>query len=227
MAEHLSPLALDTLAAGLTVEPAASSHLAGCAECRVRLEALKAERAALLQAPRFKALLTQLEPKAAAPRTLPRWAPVLIALAAALLVVVGTRFLPRDDGTTLKGQQTVELLKDGQTPVTQAHVGDKLTIAVGGAGQRAVAAFTVDDRGEVLELLPSTPIAAGAQVPVGKVFEVTPGGALAVFACFGDHPLPVASLRSEIFRYAMRPKKTPLDAEPPPGCAKTRLEVLP
>ncbi len=226
MAEHLSALALDTLAADLPVDLPASSHVATCGSCRAKLDALKAERAATMEGPRFKALLTKLEPQAAAPR--PRWVPVLLAIAAALLVLAGSRFLfPKQDDTILKGRQTIELLKNGDTPVTQAHVGDKLSIAVGGAGKHAVAAFTVAETGEVLELLPSTPIAAGARVQVGKTFEVTPGGRLAVFACFGDHPLAMDALKAELFKQALRPKKTPLDALPPEGCAKTSLEVLP
>jgi membrane protein implicated in regulation of membrane protease activity len=226
MADHLSPLALDTLAAGLPVDLPASSHVASCGLCRLKLDALKAERAATMEEPRFKALLTMLEPQAAT--SSPRWVPVLFAIAAGLLVVAGSRFLiAKPDDTILKGQQTIELLKNGDTPVTQAHVGDKLSIAVGGAGQRAVAAFTLAETGEVLELLPSTPIAPGARVQVGKTFEVTPGGPLAVFACFGDHPLSMDALKFELFKQAMRPKKTPLDALPPAGCAKTSLEVLP
>jgi hypothetical protein len=227
MADHLSALTLDTLAAGLAVDLASSSHLAACADCRAKLDALKSERSALMQEPRFSALRDTLQPTAPVKKGLPRWAPFALAIAAALLVVAGTRFLPTSDGTILKGQQTIELLKDGTTPVTQAHVGEKLSIAVGGAGERAVAAFTLDDRGEVVVLLPSTPIAPGARVPVGNPFEVTPGEAVSIYACFGDHPLKVEALRSELFAQGLREKKTPRDAPPPANCAKTQLEVLP
>lgn len=222
MGEHASALTLDSLAADLPVDLPTSSHVATCGVCRAKLEELKTERAALMQTPRFNALLEKLQPPVQK-KTMPRWAPVVLALAAALLLIVGTRFLPADDGTLLKGQQTIELLKDGASPVTRARVGDKLSLAVGGAGQKAVAAFAVDEKGEVALLLPSTPIAAGARVTVGSVLEVTPGS-LVVFGCFGDHPLPVDTLRAEIFS---RLGKTPLEAAAPPGCVKTKLEVLP
>lgn len=215
MGEHLSALALDTLAAELPVDLPTSGHVATCAACRSKLEALKAERAAVMQAPRFKTLLAQLEPAAPPRRTLPRWAPVLLAMAAALLVIVGTRLLPKEDDTILKGHQTVELLK-GDGPVVTARVGDRLELAVGGAGKKDVAVFAVDEKKEVSVLVASRPLAAGPRVRL-SLLEVT-AGSLTVFACFSDHPLPMDSLRAEILASA---------ASPPEGCVTTKLEVLP
>lgn len=70
MGEHASALALDSLAAELPVDLPTSSHVATCGVCRAKLEALKAERAALIQTPAFNALLGQLQP--APPERRPR-----------------------------------------------------------------------------------------------------------------------------------------------------------
>ena len=80
--------------------------------------------------------------------------------------------------------------------------------------------------GKVAVLLPSTALAKGARVPIGSAFEVTPGS-LAVFACFSDHPLPVDILQSQIFNRGVQAKTAPREAEPPDGCAKASLEVVP
>ncbi len=223
MGEHLSALALDALAAELPVDLPTSSHVATCAVCRTRLEALKAERAALMQGPAVHALFEKLALPMAQKKTLPRWAPVLFALAAGLWVLVGTRFLPKHNQTLLKGQPTVELLS-GNTSVSSAHVGDKLWLAVGGAGHSAVGVFTVDDQAEVSQLLASTKIGSGARVPVGKGFEVT-AGSLAVIACFGEHPLAMDVLRAELSSRVARAGKTPLEVLAPDGCVKAKLEV--
>lgn len=224
MADHVSSLQLDTLAAGLPVDAAVPAHVQSCAECQAKLDAAKAARAAVLRSPQFEATLAKLQPAPVQQR--PRWlAPVLAFAAALLVLVIGSRFVRPADDTLLKGAQTVELLRDG-APVTQAKVGEKLTLAVGAGGQSAVAVFTLDGKGEVEVLLPSTPVAKGARVPVGNQLEVT-AGSLAVFACFGADPLKTDALRAEVFARAVDAKANPLDAKPPDGCAKARLEVLP
>lgn len=206
MSDHASALQLDTLAAGLPLDAAVPAHVAGCAACQAKLEALKAERAAVMRAPQFAATLGRLQPAPSSQRR--PWGLVLAFAAMALLLVLGGRFLvPSDDGTLLKGAATVELLKDG-APVTQAKIGDKLTLAVGAAGAPTVAVFTKDGKGQVDVLLPPTPVGKGTRVPVGQVLEVT-DGALTVFACFGADLNPDAL-------------KAKLD-----GCAQTRLEVVP
>ena len=234
MAEHVSALALDSLAGGLPVEPSTSTHVAGCAVCSAKLEALKAERAALILTPQFSALMTKLAavgpsiaaPAAAPAKKFPRWAPVLLALAAALLLLVGPQLFPRDDGTILKGAQTVELLDSNGKAVTSAHLGDRLALAVGGAGAGGVVVFGIDDRGDVVVLVTPMAIPRGARVPTGKIFEVTPGS-FTVVACFGTHPVPVDALKSQLFRRGSQKEKSPRDVVPPDGCAKTTLEVLP
>ncbi len=209
MGEHATALQLDTLAAGLPLDAAVPAHIAGCAACQAKLDAVKAERAAVERSPQFEATLKKLQPPA---EPAPRRRPLGLALAIAavlLLLVVGGRFLfPRDDGTILKGGPTVELLKDG-APVTQAKVGDRLTLAVGAAGASTVAVYARDRKGRVDVLIRPQPVEPGTRVPVGNVLEVT-AGSIDVFACFGPTRQDVAAM------------KTQLDF-----CAKTRLEVVP
>jgi hypothetical protein len=66
MSEHLSALALDTLAAELPHEGAA--HLSTCADCRSRLEALKARHQQIAGMPEFTARLAAI----ARPRQAPQ-----------------------------------------------------------------------------------------------------------------------------------------------------------
>ena len=213
MGEHATALQLDTLAAGLPIDAAVPAHVAGCPACQAKLEAVKSERAAVLRSPQFDVTLNRLQPTAP-PQRRP-WGAVLGTAAVLLLLVLGGRFLFPSDGTILKGAATVELLKDG-TPVTQAKVGDRLTLAVGGSGAPAVAVFTRDAKGAVEVLVPWAPLGPGARVPVGSALEVTPGS-LTVVACFGKPPIDAEALKGQLAG----------DAKPADGCVTTQLEVLP
>ena len=230
MVDHLSPLVFDTVAAGLPYADTARVHLESCDTCRSRLGAVKIERASTMMSARFASGLQRVAPPPV--RRMPRWTtPVVgLALAASLVAIVGYRFsTPASDGTLLKGAVSVELLKDGTTPVTQARVGDKLVLAVGGAGYSQVAVFAVSEKGEASVLFGWAPVAAGARVPVGKGFEVTPGSS-AVFACFDNQPEAVDATLAR-FTLSTRDSRPGLDTPPPKlphgTCAKTRLEVVP
>lgn len=222
MADHLSALTLDTLAAGLPVDATHSAHLASCPACQARLDAVKAERAQVMKLPAFEAVRGQLAP---APRELPRWLVPVIAFAAVVLAIVGSQFL-EGDKTILKGGASVELLRDARTPVTEARVGDRLTLAVGADGKGAVVAYSLTAAGKLELLLPSTEVGTGTRVPVGNAFEVT-AGSIAVFACFGQHPMDNSAVFDSIFQSMLRSSKAPLETAAPADCAKTKLEVLP
>lgn len=236
MTDHLSALVFDTVAAGLPFADTARVHLESCDQCRTKLEAVKNERASTLMSARFAAGLQRITPPPV--RRAPAWAkPVIgLALAASLVLIVGYRFLSGVSGLTLlKGIPTVELLKDGATPITQAHVGDKVALAVGGAGYAQVAVVAISAQGAPSVLSPWAPVAGGARILVGKGFEVTPGS-IAVFACFDDHPIPLESMVELVMlsvaqtmnlQEPLSPLEAPGPAVPHGVCAKTRLDVIP
>ena len=164
MTDHLSALVLDEVAAGLVPAP---EHLASCAECRSRLDALRAQNAAFLALPRAQAqrqsLLTARTTRAP-----------LVAVALALAAAVALFFVvPRTADTRIKGAPEVVLLDAQGQAVSHAMVGATLTLAVGGAGfsQVTVTARGTDGASAVLY---EGPLRAGARVPL-TTLEVTPG----------------------------------------------------
>ncbi len=231
MVEHLSALVFDTVAAGLPFAETARTHLDGCADCRARLDAVKNERASLMNSARFAAGLQKVAPPPV--RKVPSWTTPIIglALAASLVAIVGYRtFASQTDTTLLKGAVSVELLKDGATPVTQAKVGDRLALVVGGAGYAQAAVFVVSLKGVVTPLSAWAPVAAGARVPVGSGFDVT-AGSFAVIACFDNRPESTDATLAALTNAVNLKEAASLDVAAPKlphgVCAKTRLEVVP
>lgn len=235
MSEHLSALALDTLAAELPHEGAV--HLSTCAECRTRLEALKARHRQIAGMPEFKARFEAIALPRPAPQVRPRrWAQVMavaLPLAAALAVVV--LLSPGEDDVRLKGAPTIALVL-GDRPVTKANPGDRLGLRVGGAGHTHGAVFVIDAVGAVERLWPTSdqaaPIPTGANVPIGADFEVTPGS-VEIVAIFSDRAQPLDEVRSALKRAvadAVGQGKSPLDLAVPGALlpfARVRLEVGP
>lgn len=167
MSEHLSPLQLDELVAGLAPPP---EHLAGCADCAQRLAALRAESAAFLARPEAKRQLQHLAP--ARPARSPWRVLALVApLAAGVALFLAWPKAPVED--RIKGAPTVMLLDEAGLAVTHAAPGKKLTLAVGSAGFTRVHVFALDATGKRDELY-TGPVAAGSRVPLRQL-EVTPG----------------------------------------------------
>ncbi len=167
MSGHLSVLQLDEVVAGLGEAPA---HLSQCAQCRQRVELLRAESAAFMARPEAKRQLEALAPK-------PQRGSFLRVLAIALPLAAGIalffawpREVPED---RIKGAPTIMLLDGEGNTVTHAAPGSRLTLAVGAAGFSRVEVFAVDAEGKK-ESLYSGPVAAGARVPLTQL-EVTPG----------------------------------------------------
>lgn len=167
MSEHLSPLQLDEIAAGLVPAP---EHATSCAQCGQRLEELRRQSAAFLARPEARQQLQQLSP-APPRRSFLRVLAVAIPLAAGVALFLAWPRAPVED--RIKGAPTVMLLDGSGQAVTHAAPGQKLTLAVGSAGFSRVRVVAVDAAGKKDELY-SGPIAAGAKVPLMQL-EVTPG----------------------------------------------------
>lgn len=230
MAEHLSALALDELAAG--GEPAgARAHLDGCGECRERLEALKAMNLRLLAKPEARRALDAVRPREeAAPSRARRWALLALPLAAALAVfLLVPREAPED---RLKGAATVELLDEAGAVVHAARPGQRVTVAVGAAGRSHAAVFAVEAGGAVSVLWPRGetfgPVARGARVRLEPPFEVTPG-AVTLHAFFADSALPLEAAAGALREAVRAGGGAPLAVATPAGAwaatASARLEV--
>ncbi len=167
MSEHLSPLQLDEVVAGLGAVPA---HLEQCAQCTQQVAQLRAQSAAFLARPEAKRQLEALAPK-------PQRGSLSRVLAIALPLAAGIALFfawPREvSEDRVKGAPTIMLLDGAGNAVTHAAPGSRLTLAVGAAGFSRVEVFAVDAEGKK-ESLYSGAVAAGARVPLTQL-EVTPG----------------------------------------------------
>ncbi|MFZ5440423.1 MAG: hypothetical protein ACOZQL_10460 [Myxococcota bacterium] len=169
MSDHLSPLALDEVAAGLsTGEP----HLATCAGCRAKVDARRAANAAFLARPEARRKLEQLAPPRRSPA--PRLLALVVPLAAALaLVFFWPRGAPTEPAERLKGAPAVSLRDAAGNAVTAATVGQQLTLSVAAAGFSQVTIVSrAPDGGH--ETLFSGGIEGDGRVDLLQL-EVTPG----------------------------------------------------
>ena len=155
-----------------------------------------------------------------------------LPLAAALAVLF---LLPRTDEPRLKGVATVELLSATGRPLNKAAPGERVSLAVGGAGHTHAVVFSIDAAGELVQVWPAGPqtsaIPPGARAKLEPPLEVTPGS-VSLIAFFTDGALPVAPLSEALERQLaseVQAGHSPLDVAPPPGlvAARVRLEVAP
>lgn len=229
MSSHLSSLVIDELAAGLENRDAAA-HLAACAECQQRLATVKQNHEAISALPAFQQRLEAVKLEAGAPGRRPwlRVVSIALPLTAALALFV---FWPRGDDVLLKGVPTVELLSN-DVPVVVAKPGDRVTLAVGGAGATHAVVFGIDASGDVTKLWPAggdaAAIAPGARVPLDVSFEVTPGDLL-LLGFFSNAPQPTDPIRQALER-TVAATRAPLQVVAPTGfgaIARGRLTVAP
>jgi hypothetical protein len=203
---HLSPLELDEVASGLSAPP---DDLERCTTCRARLDELRASAAALLDSPPARRQLARLTervvPADRARTSGARWMRRTVAVAAAIAAGLVIAFALPSRGpvptTRLKGQATVMLLDASDRPLTQATPGQRLTLAVGGAGYAYGAVFAVDAQGHSETLWPEggstlALLPGGASARLAE-FEVTPGD-VTVKAVFADSPQPLSSAGDEV-----------------------------
>lgn len=229
MNSHLSALVIDELAAGLENREA-TEHLSTCAECQQRLATVKQKHEAISALPAFQQRLEAVKLEASAPARRPwlRVVSIALPLAAALALFV---FWPRGDDVLLKGTPTVELLSN-EVPVVVAKPGDRVALAVGGAGATHAVIFGVEASGTVTKLWPAggdaAAIAPGARVPLDVSFEVTPGD-LVILGFFSAAPQPTDPIREALER-AVAATGAPLQVVAPTGfgaIARGRLTVAP
>lgn len=201
MEQHLSPLELDEVAAGLTPPPA---HLDRCTACRTAVDELTAANAALLETPEAKrrlAALTAASSSASAslrlvdsPQVRPahsqwrRVVPLVAPLAAGLTLFFAWQGERLSDGARLKGAPAVMLLDQSDQAVLRATPGQKLALAVGSGGYSHAAVFAIGQDGSAETLWPKDGATYGALPPGARSrlieLVVTPGDVTvkAVFA---------------------------------------------
>lgn len=242
MAEHLSKLVLDEIAAGLSSDAAALAHSADCAECRERLKQHLDARTQVEGAAQFERVFAKLKVHLNTPSTIEisvpaqpvltkpkrrRWGFVVapaFAVAAALLVFLVSR--PKDDAnaTRLKGGVSVRVLHapDGAA-MTSARPGEHVVLAVSKANQPFGLVMAVDASGDITQVWPSrAPVSA--QLPAGPEARLTPGfevtpGTVVLHAFLSQEPLKVETARALLEREVANARtsgKMPLDAEPLP-----------
>jgi hypothetical protein len=233
MAEHLSALELDVMVTGGTLSAERSAHLAGCGDCKQKIDAERAAADAVKMQPQFGATLAKLTAAQPAPRAkvipLQRRAPVIFTLAlAAAAVIVLIINPPKDDETRLKGNASVELLSEANQAVRAAHVGDQLQLALGAAGRPYAMVLGVDERGQIDLLWPQTghrsgPAPKGARTVVTR-FEVTQGS-ITLVGLFSEQPLDIQDA-SRTLTGALKEGKVPQPLElPGVATAVAHLEV--
>lgn len=176
MTDHLSAFQLDEQATGSAIDP----HLASCAECTAKLEALKKRNAAFLARGDARSLEAKLIEKHVAPppSRVSRAVLMLAPLAAAvLLFVVWPKSEVSDpvDGDRVKGAPLVMLLDAKGATTTSAVVGDELTLAVrfSGTEARKVTVTAVDASGKREELWTGS-VLPNERAVISKL-KVTPG----------------------------------------------------
>ncbi|MBX7114104.1 MAG: hypothetical protein K1X64_07190 [Myxococcaceae bacterium] len=247
MAEHLSKLVLDELAAGLATDAAALAHSRDCFQCRDRLaQFVEARNQARRDAP-FEQVFAKLKTSHAAVESLPsapKWrrrtfvfAPALAA-AVALLIYIALPH-PKADVTRLKGGASVRVLRapDG-TAVSSARPGEKVVLAVTSADQTFALVMAVEASGDINLVWPlgspeSARVAPGPEARLTPGFQVTPGS-MALHAFLSKEPLKVETMRAQLEREvaeARRAGMSPLQAKAAPlvgvGRAMATLEVKP
>lgn len=229
MSEHLSALVVDEAAAGLALAAEAQAHLDGCASCREKVNAAKAEAAKVAAMPGAQRTLDALLAKTDAPpakKPAPRWltvAAVALPLAAGLALLVFSPVLKGDD-SRLKGAPTVELIDAQGRAVTKAKPGDTLDLNVGGAGYGYAVVVAVDGQG-VTTLWPAEGGTLGAVQPGARVklssFTVTPGD-VRLIAFFANEPKLLGKVTTPLVNAVVKraqARQSTLDVEVPAGLA--------
>lgn len=194
MSDHVSSLDLDELAANLPTRPGVDAHLAGCADCRARLEERRRENEAISKDPRLDQLLERLDAgRAPAPRrTAWPWL-VPVALAAAVLLVT-PRWLADDPSSTAvraKGPATLQFVSESGA-VVAGPVAPGVRLRLRARGPAPFLVVLAIEAGRPPAVIWPVGTETGAPVPEGGLLEpaflVTPGDVRLV-ALFFERPV--------------------------------------
>lgn len=214
---HLSDLALDALAPRADHD-GESPHLAGCDRCNSRIEAFREARSSARASPRFEATFSAIARQRPARHT-PAWVGLALAAAAVLAFVA----VPRGQHEGLKGGASLALVPLGDPHDGPFHPGEKVALAVGGAGHRYALVLGAGEGQPAVQLWPEAPqsgeIPEGASARLNPVFEVTPGS-LHLVAIFSDQPLDAQEVLSR-WRKAGSPAPPKVDGE----AARAQVEL--
>lgn len=221
---HLREWDLRKLRAGEAIgsEEAAHAHLASCAACGAKWQALEDEQRTVEAELPFERLARGVEARLDSPRRIERtsrrrWVGPAFALAAclALAVLVPQAFRnagstgPGPSGNRLKGGAEIEVRIAGPQGTPQRVVepgtpevlgpGERVRIGYRPGAHRYVAAVLVDAHGEVDPLYPASgrSLRAGAKGEMHYLpgsLELTGRGAKKVIVVLSDSPLRVAAL---------------------------------
>ncbi len=218
MSAHLSPLALDSLAAGATIDAAAFDHVAACAQCAAALDERKAFSARVLAEPEARRRLGVLQSKVVAAASAPArpwWFKVLVFAVPVMLVAVVVNFASTGEvalGSRVKGAAQLQVLRDG-VAVSSVPAGSRVELRLGGAGAKYGAVLAIDDKTGAVDIVwppngeQSKRLEGGASERLAE-FQVTEGS-MTLRAYLGDGPerleglvrdagVPSASLHLEV-----------------------------
>lgn len=205
---HPGELTLRRVLAGELSEP----HLAGCGACQQRLTALREEQRRFEAELPFERFAAGVEKAARQQRRAPRpaWG-ALLAVAAALVAVVGARWAaPAEGPTRLKGGSAAQFVVAGAEGQREAAAEERLApgerIRVGVSGHRHVLALSIDEAGVVTPVYASgagslsLPDARQAWLP--DSLELTGAGLERLVVVLSDAPLAVEAVsRALLARY--------------------------
>jgi hypothetical protein len=177
---HLSSLQLDELAAGLG-DAESIQHISACAACSQALGQRKETNAIIAQLPGSERMLKQLTYVPGAPQNQSRYVLGFIGLAAAaavVLLIVRQPVSGVDNGASvrLKGTPVIEMRSEG-TKITQAPVGQKISLALMSAGHPFAVIYSIESTGAISKIWPAEGNGAvkADSMQVVSSFEVTPG----------------------------------------------------
>jgi hypothetical protein len=200
VAEHVSDLVLDEIAAGLGVAEESRTHVKECSECSARLKRIVEAHENAKGGADYQRVFQRLKVRSPTPRhALARFAflgaPLAVA-AAVVILVINARTAPID--SRLKGASSLQVVRaDDGALIATAHVGDRVALVAGPAGHAFGLFLGIDEQGAIEVLWPVKAEASGA-VPAGAAkrldppFEVTPGS-FAIHAFFSDQPISTAA----------------------------------
>ena len=208
-------------------EAGPNPHLAGCGDCRARLEALARDTVRLRTTAGYRRAASALEVVRAAPR--PRWWLRLAWVPALAAGVIWWRAQSgAGDGDLVKGSPVVAVLRAGDgTPVHAAKPGDRVALRVGGSALPWLFIVGLSDGGRVEALWPPETKQSGAN-PGGGVlspeFSITPGS-LTVAAVFSDKPQSLEALQQELTHAAPGGRGSPGAGRSRPGSCASKEPV--